>query len=85
MASNCLASCDRIIANFCRSQISLQDWQRYVRRIRSREAADESQFLKRVFSRIIVTIGQRIGQELMARVTHALQIDLRFGHAAGQL
>jgi hypothetical protein len=52
---------------------------------RSREAADESQFLKRVFSRIIVTIAQRIGQEFTARVTHAPQIDLRFGDAAGQL
>src|SRR5262245_1146772 len=69
---------------WCTSQISFHECQRYVLRIRSPEAADEYEFLTHVFSRIIVRIAQRIRQEFMACVTHAPQIDLRFGDPARQ-
>jgi len=32
-----------------------------------------------------VRVGQRIAKELMARITHAAQIDLRFGDSASEL
>jgi hypothetical protein len=41
--------------------------------------AHESKFRPPGGSRFIVRIAQCIGQELMARMTHAAQIDLRFG------
>ena len=66
------------------SQISFHDCQRYVVRIRLPKAADECEFLTHVFSRIIVRIAQRIRPEFMACVTHAPQIDLRFGDPARQ-
>src|SRR5262249_34577463 len=55
---------------------------RNVRRVRSQHAAQDSHFLPRVCSRVIVRIAQCMGQEMMARPTHPAQIDLRFGDLA---
>ncbi len=55
------------------------------RRAGPQKIADDGHFLPRVCSGIIVAIVQPIGQELMTRVTHPLQIDLRFRDAASEL
>jgi hypothetical protein len=44
-----------------------------------RRLFDDPHFHSRICSRLIVRVGQRIGKELIARITHAAQIDLRFG------
>ena len=44
---------------------------------------DDLQFHPRQCLKLIaVTVGQRFGEELMARITYAAQIDLRFGNSA---
>ena len=58
---------------------------RNFQRARPQKVADDGLFLPRTSSRIIVAIVQPIGQELMARATHPLQIDLRFRDAASKL
>jgi hypothetical protein len=65
-----------------RGQIIHQGFNRCVRRVRSQKAGYEPHLLQRVCSRFIVRIAQSSGQELMARVAHAAQTDLRFGDPA---
>ena len=42
-------------------------------------------FTSHVGVRVIILVAQSIGQELMPRITHAAQIDLRFGDLAREL
>ena len=89
MASNCLASCDRIVANFRAPAASRSKFRhgclRYVWRVLLQKKAEECQLLPRVCLGLIIRLGQCTGQELMARISHAAQIDLRFGDPAREL
>jgi hypothetical protein len=86
-ARNCFAARDRIVASFCgpfrrRGHKIHQGFNRHVRGVRSQQPVQDSHFLRHVCSGVIVRIAQCMGQDLMARVTHAAEIDLRFGDPA---
>jgi hypothetical protein len=66
----------------CRGQELRQGSHRNFGCIGPKKPGQESKFRQRGGSRFIVRIAQCIGQELMSRITHAAQIDLRFGDPA---
>jgi hypothetical protein len=66
-------------------ECALDSGQFQARRVFSQKAAHDCHFPTHIFSRIVVRIAQRTGQELMARVTHAVQIDLRLRDPAREL
>jgi len=59
-------------------------WQRNVYRRWHQKVSDAFQLLAAVRSRAIVRFGQRTGKDLLAGITHAAQIDLRFGDLASE-
>ena len=73
------------MANLCGPSVSRSIPQRlppHVRCFPSQKGAQECHVLTLIVSGVTVRIAQGTGQELMARVPHAAQIDLRFGDPA---
>jgi hypothetical protein len=53
--------------------------QRNVCQLGLQKLFDHPHFCSAICSRFIIRVRQRIGKKLMTRITHAAQIDLRFG------
>ena len=87
MACICFVSCDRIVANFCGPcGVEVRNFAKAAIGMSGafgrRSLRMTATFIRCDCSRLIGRIAQCTGQELMARVTHAAQIDLRFGDPA---